>query len=111
MNEHGLIPRIASIFAAIALMLVPAAVSTTGCAGPPASPTMTPKTTPTPTPEPTTSPTPFTLPTPAPEPLDAPSDRRYPSEVLDLSNWYLTLPTGQERDPDDVYQPDLTTYV
>jgi poly(beta-D-mannuronate) lyase len=31
--------------------------------------------------------------------------------VLSLSNWYLTLPTGEESDPDDVYQPDLATYV
>ena len=93
------------IFATIALMLVPPAVSTTGCAGPPARPT------PTPTPGPTTSPTALTMPTTAPGPFAAPSDRGYPGDVLDLSNWYLTLPTGRERDPDDVYQPALATYV
>jgi poly(beta-D-mannuronate) lyase len=98
--------RIPPMFAGVAALLVVAAVSTTACSRPneesPVSPT----------PSPTTSAPadPSTAP-PTPEQHDAPSDRRYPSEVLDLSNWYLTLPTGQERDPDDVYQPDLTTYV
>ncbi|MEN3264589.1 MAG: hypothetical protein V7646_1483, partial [Pseudonocardia sp.] len=98
--------RIPPMFAGVAALLVLAAVSTTACSRPneesPVSPT----------PSPTTSAPadPSTAP-PTPEQHDAPSDRRYPSEVLDLSNWYLTLPTGQERDPDDVYQPDLTTYV
>jgi hypothetical protein len=31
--------------------------------------------------------------------------------VLDLSDWYLTLPTGRKTDPDDVYQPVLATYT
>ncbi|MEJ3658624.1 polysaccharide lyase family 7 protein [Actinomycetes bacterium KLBMP 9759] len=34
-----------------------------------------------------------------------------PSEVIDLTNWYLTLPTGKNDDPDDVYQPDLARYT
>jgi poly(beta-D-mannuronate) lyase len=34
-----------------------------------------------------------------------------PAEVLDLRNWYLTLPTGADADPDTVVQPDLATYT
>jgi hypothetical protein len=30
-------------------------------------------------------------------------------DVLDLCNWYLTLPTGAAGDPDTVHQPDLAT--
>ncbi len=33
-----------------------------------------------------------------------------PSQVLDLHNWYLTLPTGSSGEPDTVRQPALTTY-
>ncbi len=33
-----------------------------------------------------------------------------PAQVLDLTNWYLTLPTGMPLDPDDVYQPELATF-
>jgi hypothetical protein len=33
-----------------------------------------------------------------------------PSEVLDLHNWYLTLPTGSSGEPDTVRQPDLISY-
>ncbi len=33
-----------------------------------------------------------------------------PAQVLDLTNWYLTLPTGVPLDPDDVYQPELATF-
>jgi hypothetical protein len=88
-------------------MLVPTGVSTTGCAGPPARPTMTPAAAPTAVP--TTSPPTLAMPTTTPGPLGVPA--RYPGDVLDLSNWYLTLPTGEEGDPDDVYQPALTTYA
>ncbi len=34
----------------------------------------------------------------------------YPSEVLDLSNWKLTLPTGEDEDPTEITQPDLATF-
>ena len=34
-----------------------------------------------------------------------------PADVLDLTNWYLTLPTGADGDPDTVEQPDLATYT
>ncbi|MDT0447410.1 polysaccharide lyase family 7 protein, partial [Streptomyces johnsoniae] len=33
-----------------------------------------------------------------------------PSDVLDLSNWKLTLPTGDEGDPTEIFQPDLEDY-
>lgn len=33
-----------------------------------------------------------------------------PSEVLDLHNWYLTLPTGSSGQPDTVRQPELIGY-
>ena len=33
-----------------------------------------------------------------------------PSQLLDLRNWYLTLPTGGDGDPDTVHQPDLERY-
>jgi Alginate lyase len=33
-----------------------------------------------------------------------------PSQVLDLHNWYLTLPTGDSGEPDTVRQPALTSY-
>ena len=33
-----------------------------------------------------------------------------PSQLLDLRNWYLTLPTGSSGKPDTVRQPDLDGY-
>jgi hypothetical protein len=33
-----------------------------------------------------------------------------PSQVLDLHDWYLTLPTGNSGEPDTVRQPALTSY-
>jgi hypothetical protein len=33
-----------------------------------------------------------------------------PGELLDLRDWYLTLPTGSDGDPEDVQQPDLQSY-
>jgi alginate lyase len=33
-----------------------------------------------------------------------------PSQLLDLRNWYLTLPTGRAGDPDTVRQPELDRY-
>lgn len=35
---------------------------------------------------------------------------RYPGDVVDLRDWYLTLPTGTPEDPDTVHQPALATY-
>jgi len=39
------------------------------------------------------------------------SAHRVPGELLDLRDWYLTLPTGRPEDPDTVHQPQLTTYI
>jgi hypothetical protein len=47
-------------------------------------------------------------PRPTPPPAAAPS--RVPSQVLDLTNWNLTLPTGSPGRPDTVQQPALATY-
>jgi len=44
--------------------------------------------------------------TPAPQ-----GSALYPGQVIDLANWYLTLPTGEERNPDNVYQPQLNTFA
>ncbi len=38
------------------------------------------------------------------------SNATRPSQVLDLRNWYLTLPTGAKGDPDTVRQPALAGY-
>jgi hypothetical protein len=35
---------------------------------------------------------------------------KLPSEILDLSNWYLTLPVGEPKDPLDVYNPELKDF-
>ena len=57
---------------------------------------------------PTTTPTTTTRP---PTTTSTPPDTALPSTVLDLSNWYLTLPTGKSGSPDTVYQPKLDTYT
>ncbi|MDX3387164.1 chondroitinase-B domain-containing protein [Streptomyces niveiscabiei] len=35
----------------------------------------------------------------------------YPADVLDLTNWYIGLPVGEEESPTNVYQPELATYA
>ncbi len=35
----------------------------------------------------------------------------YPGELLNLANWYLTLPTGSPGEPDTIMQPQLGTYT
>jgi hypothetical protein len=35
---------------------------------------------------------------------------RPPGDLIDLDDWYLTLPIGSDGDPDDVQPPDLGTY-
>ena len=51
---------------------------------------------------------------PAPEPdpsSDAPApDVEAPSDLVDLGNWYLTLPTGPAGDPDTVQPAQLAGY-
>lgn len=34
----------------------------------------------------------------------------YPGQALDLSYWKLTLPTGRDEDPDEIFQPELDTF-
>jgi hypothetical protein len=34
----------------------------------------------------------------------------YPADVLDLTNWKMTLPTGEDEDPTEITQPDLATF-
>jgi poly(beta-D-mannuronate) lyase len=81
--------RILPMTAALALLLI-----ATACGGPSAPP------------PPTTTSAPAT---PAP---GGPPGRsaQSPSDLIDLSNWYLTLPTGDDGDPDQVHEPELATY-
>jgi hypothetical protein len=37
-------------------------------------------------------------------------DCRYPADVLDLRNWYVGLPIGEEEKPLNIEQPELATY-
>ncbi|MFJ8538387.1 polysaccharide lyase family 7 protein [Streptomyces sp. NPDC093591] len=34
----------------------------------------------------------------------------YPADVLDLTNWKMTLPTGEDEDPTEITQPELATF-
>lgn len=34
----------------------------------------------------------------------------YPGQALDLSYWKLTLPTGRDEQPDEIFQPELDTF-
>jgi Alginate lyase len=49
---------------------------------------------------------------PAPDPPDrSPStDHEVPADLVDLGNWYLTLPTGSEGDPDTIQPQELAGY-
>ena len=40
-----------------------------------------------------------------------PGTAQFPGQVIDLANWYLTLPTGERDQPDDVHQPELNTFT
>jgi hypothetical protein len=40
----------------------------------------------------------------------APAAARVPADLVDLDNWYLTLPTGADGDPDTVQAPRLAAY-
>lgn len=55
------------------------------------------------------TPTPDDPATPA-EPSWPPTNGYLPSDVLNLSNWYLTLPTSEKANPDTVKQPALASY-
>jgi poly(beta-D-mannuronate) lyase len=41
---------------------------------------------------------------------DAHTDLQYPADLLDLSTWKLTLPTGEEGSPTEILQPELDAF-
>ncbi len=47
---------------------------------------------------------------PEAEPPRAQGAATKPGDLLDLANWYLTLPIGPEGDPDSIDQPELLDY-
>lgn len=47
---------------------------------------------------------------PEAEPPRAQGAATRPGDLLDLANWYLTLPIGPEGDPDSIDQPELLDY-
>lgn len=53
--------------------------------------------------------TPTATHTPTPTPTPTPS-AIYPAQVLDLTNWKITLPIGSDEDPLEIKQPQLATY-
>jgi poly(beta-D-mannuronate) lyase len=85
----------------VALVLV---VAGAGCGSPP---------TPPPTPPP---PPPSAAPTAAPPASAAPpvETPRVPGQLLDLTNWKLTLPTGQKgkkNKPEEIEEPELSSFT
>ncbi len=58
-----------------------------------------------------TTQSPTTTPTRSASRALAPGTADLPSDVLDLRNWYLTLPTGTAGAPDTVKQPALDRYT
>jgi hypothetical protein len=54
-------------------------------------------------------PTPAPVPTPTPTPGNA--NIRYPAQILNLTNWKVTLPIGEEEHPTEIKQPQLNTYT
>lgn len=62
-----------------------------------------------------TSPTP--TPTPTPMPIATPSFKDvtppaiFPSQILDLRNWKITLPTGENETPSEIKQPQLSDFA
>ena len=62
---------------------------------------------------PTTTPTPPPPPPPPPAAPAAGSGRtasKFPAELIDTKEWYLTLPTGKEGSPDTVEGSELANY-
>ncbi|WP_235978454.1 MULTISPECIES: polysaccharide lyase family 7 protein [Streptomyces] len=41
---------------------------------------------------------------------DGGGETKLPSDVLDLSDWKVTLPIGDDEDPTEIFQPQLATY-
>ncbi|MDP2314138.1 MAG: polysaccharide lyase family 7 protein [Pseudomonadota bacterium] len=42
---------------------------------------------------------------------EEPGTAAYPGDLLDLTNWKLTLPTGEAETPEEISQPELATFV
>jgi hypothetical protein len=49
--------------------------------------------------------------TPGPALRAAAAPSRVPGDLIDLADWYLTLPTGKAGDPDTVENPDLEKFT
>lgn len=47
----------------------------------------------------------------SPTPALSPTGIIYPSKILDLSNWKITLPIGSSEKPVEIKQPELFTYA
>ncbi|SCF74568.1 Alginate lyase [Streptomyces sp. MnatMP-M27] len=47
---------------------------------------------------------------PARDATTAAAPCEYPADVLDLTNWKVTLPTGDDEDPTEITQPELATF-
>ena len=45
------------------------------------------------------------------EPASDTAAARVPGDLIDLADWYLTLPTGKQGDPDTVENPELATFT
>ena len=79
--------------ALLLVTLVLAASAASACSRPPA---------PAPAPPPSAAP----APTPAPA-----GTAQVPGQLLDLTNWKLTLPTGQEGKPEEIVEPELSSFT
>jgi hypothetical protein len=75
------------------------------------TPTRIPTITPTPlrTVTPTKTPTPSPTRAPSPTPTNT-SGAIYPAQILNLTNWKITLPIGSSGSPTEIKQPQLATY-
>jgi hypothetical protein len=57
-------------------------------------------------------PAPVPAPPAAPAPtLAPPGTAQVPGQLLDLTNWKLTLPTGQEGKPEEILEPELSSFT
>jgi len=57
-----------------------------------------------------TPPTFTTVPSSAPD-SPTPQSLKYPSQILNLTNWKLTLPTGKSKKPVEIKQPELAKFI
>jgi hypothetical protein len=58
------------------------------------------------------SPAPPPPPSAVPAPTPAPAGTaQVPGQLLDLTNWKLTLPTGQEGKPEEIVEPELSSFT